>query len=245
MQKTIRFLSLLTLWGQFSLSYGQQATPPEPWTGSAAAGIALTGGNSDTSNYSLSLDLQWDPETPHLVKFIGVYLRGDQNDETTVDRLRTALRDEYSISERTFLFGEFSYLRDPFKAITYLLNPAGGIGYKVIASERVVLGISSGAGAVWEKNPLVEVATSGTLNAGQDFSFRLSDVATITQVLSALWKTEDFEDYLYHFGVGLSTALTERTELKLDFVNDYKNVTPSPEIEKNDYAFITSLVFKF
>lgn len=68
MQKTIRFLSLLTLWGQFSLSYGQQATPPEPWTGSAAAGIALTGGNSDTSNYSLSLDLQWDPETPHLVK---------------------------------------------------------------------------------------------------------------------------------------------------------------------------------
>src|SRR5690554_6185111 len=158
MQKLTLVALLFVLLGLMSGVHAQPAPPPEPWTGSAAAGIALTGGNSETSNYNLGLEVKCDPATPHLMKFLGVYLRGDQNDETTVDRLRVAIRDEYSMNNRTFLFGEMSYLRDPFKAINYLLNPAGGVGYKLIASGRVSLGLSGGAGAVWEKNPLMEVA---------------------------------------------------------------------------------------
>jgi len=224
---------------------GQGTTPEPVWKGSAGAGIALTGGNSDTATYNLTLDLTRDPKTRNIMKFSGVYLRGDQADVTTIDRLRLAFRDEYKLDDRTFLFGDLGYLRDPFKAIDYLLNPVGGIGYKLVATDRLALSANGGLGVVWEKNPEIDVATSGTVNAGQDLAFKLSETAAITEVFTALWKMDDFEDALYHFGIGLSTTLTPRSELKLDFINDYKNVTPSPDIKKNDYAFIASILFKF
>lgn len=239
------FVVQLVFWGVVTFVPAQQATPEPVWTGSAGAGLALTGGNSDTATYSLSLDLKRDPKTRNLMKFAGAYLRGDQNNETTVNRLSLDFRDEYTLDDRTFAFGEFSYFRDPFKAIDYLMNPVGGIGYKLSETQRLTMAVNGGVGVVWEKNPNVDVATSGTVNAGQNLSFKLSESAAVTEVISALWKMDDFGDALYHFGVGLSTTLTKRSELKIDLSDDYKNLTPSPEIKKNDYALVASLVFKF
>lgn len=246
MARILRFFVLeVVFWGAVTIVSAQTATPEPVWTGSAGAGVAVTGGNSDTANYSLSLDLKRDPKTRNLMKFAGVYLRGDQNNETTVDRLSLDFRDEYKFDDRTFLFGEFSYFRDPFKAIDYLMNPVGGIGYKLSATDRLTLAVTGGLGVVWEKDPNVDVATSGTVNAGQNLSYKLSDSAAVTQAISALWKMDDFGDSLYHFSVGLSSTLTKRSELKIDLIDDFKNRTPSPEIKKNDYALIASLVFKF
>jgi putative salt-induced outer membrane protein len=243
--KSIRLhVAQAVFWGMIASASGQPAPDPV-WAGSAGAGLALTGGNSDTSNYSFSFDLTRDPGTRNLMKFMGVYLRGSQDDQTTVDRLRLGFRNDYTLDERVFVFGEFSYLRDPFKAIDYLMNPVGGVGYRLKATDRVALAVNGGLGVVWEKNPGLDVDGSGTVNAGQDLSFKLSEFATITQVLSAMWKMDDFEDALYRFSVGLATSLTQRSELKIDFINDFKNLPPSPEIKKSDYTFITSLVFKF
>ena len=59
----------VVLWGTVALASGQTA-PPEPlWTGSAGAGVALTGGNSDTANYNLTVDLKRDPKTRNLMKY--------------------------------------------------------------------------------------------------------------------------------------------------------------------------------
>ena len=235
----------LVVWGAIASVMGQ-APPPDPvWSGSAGAGLALTGGNSDTSNYSFSFDFTRDPKTRNLMKFMGVYLRGSQDEQTTVDRLRLGFRNDYTVDDKLFAFGEIAYVRDPFKAIDYLLNPVGGIGYRLTETDRVALTVTGGLGVVWEKNPDVDVDASGTVNAGQDFAFKISESASITQAFSALWKMDDFEDALYRFSLGLATALTQRSELRIDFINDFKNLTPSPEIKKNDYTFITSLVFKF
>lgn len=223
-----------------------QAPAPEPlWKGGLGAGLALTGGNSDTANYNLTFDLTRDPKTRNLMKFTGLYLRGDQNDEATVDRLRLGFRDEYTMSDRTFVFGDLAYLRDPFKSIDYLVNPVGGIGYKVLTGDRLTLGVDGGLGVVWEKNPDIEVNSSGTVNTGQNLVFQVSESTAITQVWAALWKMEDFEDAFYHFGVALTTALTSKASLKVEFMNDYKNVTPDPSVKKSDNAFITSFLFTF
>ena len=105
--------------------------------------------------------------------------------------------------------------------------------------------MSGGAGVAWEKNPDIDVRTSGTLNAGQGFTFKLSEIASLNQNITALWKTNDFDDALYHFGIALVTAITKKAQLKVEFMNDFKNVTPSPSIKSNDTAFITSLLYKF
>jgi len=224
---------------------GQSPAPADPWTGSFGAGFSLTGGNTDTTNFSLSANGTYDPKTNNLMKLDALYLRADQNNEKTADRFRASFRDEYKLNERTFVFGDLTYLRDPFKEISYLLNPYGGVGYKLVATERIEMGIDGGLGMAWEKNPAFEVATSGTVNAGQNLSIKLSEGAAIVQKLSSLWKMDDFEDALYHFDIGLVSRLGSRMELKVQFIDDFKNVTPAPEVKKNDTAFLTSLLYSF
>ncbi len=227
---------------------GQAQAPPDPpqvYSGSFGAGFSVTGGNTDTTNFNLSGELIRDPKTKNVMKFQGLYLRSSADDNKTADRLSFDFRDDYSFSKRMFVYGAFGYLRDPFKDISYLLNPHGGLGYKLLMTDQTELALAGGGGTVWEKNPGIDVLSSGTLNAAESFSFKLSDRAKITQVINALWKTSDFNDALYHFGIALATSITEKAELKVEFIDDYKNVTPSPAIKKNDTAFITSFLYKF
>lgn len=254
MKKTISVFVLLFVFGLLGMALAQDAdpdpqaaTPPPPpiWAGSIGAGFALTGGNTDTANYNFAFDLTRDPKKKNVIKAGGLYLRGDSDGEATVDRLTLGLRDEYHLSPRVFLFGDFSYLRDKFKLIDYMIAPTGGFGYKALNSEKVMLSFQGGAGAVWEKNPEVEVDSSGALNAGQDFSWQLSEGSRITQNFLALWKTNNFEDSLFHFSIGLATAIMKRAELKIEFRDDYKNLPATPETKKNDTAFLTTFLFKF
>jgi len=222
-----------------------QAAPPQVYTGAFGAGFALTGGNTDTKTFHLTFELTRDPKTKNVFKANALYLRANAQGQTNADRLLLGVRDEYSFSKRAFVYGAFPYMRDPFKSITYLLNPQGGIGYKLIAADRTALSITGGAGVVWEKNPDVNVQTSGTVNLGQDFSYKLSEMASINQAFRALWKTSDFADALYHTSISLVASITKKAQLKVEFIDDYKNVTPSPATKKNDTAFITSFLYKF
>jgi putative salt-induced outer membrane protein YdiY len=234
---------LLLAWP--ALCPAQEAEEPvKAYTGNIGAGLSLTSGNTDTVNFNVSGELTYDPKTKNVMKFNGLYLRASANNVDTTDRLTLRFRDEYSFSERILIYGEMGYLRDPFKDITYLLNPQGGIGFKAILTEKAKLTLSAGAGSVWEKNPDIDVNNSATLNAGEDFSLKLSDTASFSQNFSALWKTSDFEDALYHFSVALVTSITSRSEVKLEFIDDFKNVTPDPDIKKNDMAFIVSFLYK-
>lgn len=238
-------LSGLLFFTGSSLCLAQDAEqPPKHFTGNLGAGFSLTGGNTDTASFNASGELTYDPKTNNIMKFNGLYLRSSSNDEDTADRLSLGFRDEYSFSERVFAYGAVGYLRDPFKEISYLLNPQGGIGFKPVLNERAELTLLAGAGAVWEKNPETDVQTSGTLNAGENFTLKFSDTARMVQNFSALWKTENFSDALYHFDVALITSITSRAEVKIEFIDDFKNVTPDPSVKKNDTAFIFSFLYK-
>ena len=247
MAKRFCILVALLLLTSPALCLAQAEAEPEPekhYTGSLGAGLSLTGGNTDTTSFNISGELKYDPKTKNVMLFDGLYLRASANNEDTTDRLSLNFRDEYSFSDRVLAYGALGYLRDPFKDITYLLNPNGGIGFKAVKSDRAALTLTAGAGSVWEKNPGLDVQSSATLNAGENFSYKLSAGSKITQGFGALWKTEDFSDALYKFNIALVTSITKRAELKLEFLDEYKNVVPDPGIKKNDTAFIVSFLYK-
>jgi putative salt-induced outer membrane protein len=215
------------------------------YAGSFGGGLAVTGGNTETKNFNLAFSLVRDPKTRNVIKLNSLYFRGSQNDVLSVDRASVTARDEYTFSGRTFLFGQMEYLRDQFKDIHYLLAPIGGIGFKLADSDATKFALSGGAGGIWEKNPGLAVKSSGSLNAGQTFSQKLSDQATFTQSIATIWKTQDFSDYLTNFAVGLATSINGRLEVKVEFIDSYKNRPPTADVEKNDTAFLTTFVVKF
>lgn len=215
------------------------------YSGSFGGGFALTSGNTDTKNFNLTFSLVRDPKTKNVFKADALYLRGSQNDVLTLHRSSLRLRDEYNLSKRVFLFGEFGYLRDDFKDIQYALAPIGGVGYRLIANDRTTLSVSGGAGGYFEKNSYVPVKKSGSVNAGQDFSHKLTATSTLTEAVSTLWKMNDFGDSFTNFRVGVASTLYKKLELKVEFLDSYKTKPPNPTIKKNDTAFLTTFMLKY
>src|SRR5215468_3746962 len=81
------------------------AAPARPWTGNVGGGFAFTDGNSDTTNFNFSFAVTRDTKTKNVVKWGGLYLRGDKDGAETIDRTSTTLRDEFTFTKSVFTFG--------------------------------------------------------------------------------------------------------------------------------------------
>lgn len=221
------------------------APPAPPWQSSIGAGLAITSGNSDTKNFNFSFTTKYDPKTRIVFKADALYLRGDANGEKQVDKATASAREEYSLSDRTFAFGEVSYLRDPFKSINYFIAPVAGAGYRIIKSDVQNLTVDGALGVERESNSVLGTSSGGAAKAGENFDWALSPTSKITQKLTGIWKTSEWSDALYHFDAGITTTMATRLELKLAYNYDYKNKPPLPSIKKGDSALFAALLFKF
>lgn len=228
-------------------AYSQTPAPPPPpgWTGSFAAGLALTQGNSDTSTVNLSYDVKRDTGSPFLFKSTGLFLRGESEGELTARRLLFDARADRKLSERTSLFAQTQFLEDAFKQIDYLISPTAGLAHALIKNATVELSADGGVGFVIEKNLGLDAQTSGAITAGESYKNKITATAEISQRVAALWKTSDFDDALYVFGIGLAANISAQTQLKAELLDTYKNKPPSAAVDKNDVAILLSFVYKY
>lgn len=222
-----------------------QALPPGPWTATAGAGLALTSGNSDTLTFNVTFDATHDARTRNVLKGTGLYLRGQQNDALVANRLSLAFRDQYTLTDRNFVFGQLDYLRDTFKRIDYLVSPSMGVGFKFLDTAATKFSVDSGVGAVWEKNPQTGVRTSLGFNASEKFQRALTSVATFRHSSTALVKADNLSDGLYTFSVGLGTKLSEQLQLSIELLDTFKNRPPTSATKKNDVAVVTGVTARF
>jgi putative salt-induced outer membrane protein YdiY len=223
----------------------QPPAPPPLWTGSAGFGLALNRGNTATTNLNLSGEAVRDPKTDSVWKFKGLYLRGENNDVLAVDRLLLEGRNERTLTERVYGFGQLQFLQDEFKDIDYLLAASGGVGYKLIATALTTFNVDGGLGVKREKNSDIGRRNDLVIALSDKFEHKLSATAALTQGFNALWKANDFADALYTFTAGVAAALTTRTQLKLELLDTYSSRPPNPAVKSNDVAVLTTVVYKF
>src|SRR5262245_44284103 len=234
--------------GRLMTPGGVNAQTPAPtpvYTGSIGGGFALTNGNTDTRNFNLTGAFVRDAKTRNVVKGSANYFRGTQFDIVNLDRTLVNLRDEYTVSNRTFVFGQLDYLRDQFKQIQFFWAPTAGLGYKLINTDSTLLIVDGGGGFVLEKNPGIQSDGSGSLTSGERFKQKLSATTAFTEGLSTIWKTDEFSDSVTNFSTGLTTTVVGNIQLKLEFIDSYKNKPPKLGVKKNDTAFVTTFVVKF
>jgi putative salt-induced outer membrane protein YdiY len=219
--------------------------PPPSWTGTLGAGLALTGGNSDTTNYNLDFALKHDPGRKGIFKADGLYLRADTGGEATVNRTSLGSRYEYALGGggRLFAFGELRILRDVLKDVDHLITPGVGVGYRVVTRDDIQFAVDGGVGLALEKLTGLDGTTDGAVNAGETFVWKLSKSASFVHTARALWKMDDFGDSYYHFDAGILASITTRFDLKLSFADDYKSIPPGGK-KKNDTAVLATIVFK-
>src|SRR5688572_17467243 len=103
-----------------SAAIAQAPAAPTPlYTGTLGGGFALTNGNTETRNFNLAGGIVRDPKTRNVIKGTASYLRGTQSSILNLDRTSVHIRDEFTVSNRTFVFGQLDYLRDQFKQIIF------------------------------------------------------------------------------------------------------------------------------
>jgi putative salt-induced outer membrane protein YdiY len=221
------------------------APPPPLWTGSTGLGLSLNRGNTATTNFNATAEATRDPKTNSVWKFKGLYLRGTNEGELTVDRLLLEGRNERSFTPRVYGFGQIQFLEDQFEEIDYLFAPGGGIGYKLVVTARTSWNVDGGLGFKVEKNPGFARRNNAVLTASDKFEHKLSPAASVTQSFGALWQATDPGDALYTFTAGIAAALTSRTQLKLELLDTYATEPPNVAVKKNDVALLTALVYKF
>ena len=245
-RRPVTFSALVCAALECSSPAAAQTPPLEPkiWTVAVGAGLALTSGNTDTSTVNASYEITYDPSTRHVVTSDGLVIRGKTNEELSADRLSLNVRDEYGLNDRAYVFGQNQFLRDRFKSIDYLVSPAGGVGYKIVETPETTVAVDGGIGGVWEKNSGVDVTTSGALTLGEKLVQALTPTTSLTQSFSGLWKTSNFEDSLHVFSLGLSAAISMRTQLKVELIDTYKNKPPLVTVQKNDVAVLVAVVYK-
>jgi putative salt-induced outer membrane protein YdiY len=208
-------------------------------------GLSLTGGNTDTSSYNLTANVTHDPRKKNVFRGELLYLRASDNDEATVDRSLVALRDEYSLNARLFVFGQLGYQRDRFKELDYLIAPMVGAGVKAVDRPDLLVSFDASVGGAFEKLEDRDGTADLALGASQRIEWRPVAATTLFEKAGALWKTDDFGDAYYRFELGLATTVVQRLELKIAFADDYKTRPANPTLEKNDTSLIASLLFKF
>lgn len=240
--KKVLVLSALLL---ASLSATAADEPPPGWHGSFGAGLSLSSGNSDAKSYNLSGELKYDPKTKNVVKLGVLFLRSESDGATTADKLVATVRDEYSMTDRLFLYGEVGYLRDKVALLSYLISPIAGAGYKVVKTDAMTLDVTAGVGGAFEKLEAHDATSSGAFKAGEAFAWKVSPTVTLAQSASGLWKANDTGDAFYHFDVSLATSLSKLLELKLAWLLDHKTRPAFADLEKTDTSFLATVVAKF
>jgi len=220
------------------------ADAPKVWTVTASAGLALTSGNSDTSTVNAAYDIVYDRQSRNVIKSDGLFLRGKTEGELSANRIGLNIRDEYSLTPRVYIFAQNQYLNDELKDIDYLLAPTFGAGYKLFDTMATQMTVDASAGGVWEKNSGFDVISSGAVAMSEKLTQAVTASTTFTQTFAGLWKTNDFDDAMFTFGVSLAASMSTRTQLKVEILDTFKNKPPLPTIQQNDVAVLMAIVYK-
>lgn len=216
--------------------------PPQVWTGSIGAGLVFTGGNSSTNGVNLAFDARYLFSEKSLLKVAAFWIYQSSDGTSTVDKNQVMGRYEAGLTEKIYGFVELDYQRDVFKNVTYLISPIVGAGYRFIKTPRMTLSADAGAGMAFEKNPNYEPRSSGAVALGQSFSYELGPGTLFNEKVAALWKTNDTTDYNVHFEAGVATSVSRRSELKVTYILDYKNMPTGDALRSDSTVLLTFIV---
>ncbi len=230
---------------------GSRAQPPAPngkWESSAAAGITLTRGNSDTELASLTLlsGRKWDQNELSL-DLDGAYGKSKVNgiNSTTAETLHGFVQYNRLFTERFYGYARVEGLHDGVADIRYRVSLSPGAGYYLIKNTNTDLCAEVGPGYLFQRLG-DEDQSYATVRVGEKFHQKLSDRARLWQTVEWLPQVDNFNNYIINFEIGVEADLSssKKFSLRTYFDDTYNNV-PAPGRLKNDAKLVAAIAYKF
>lgn len=168
------------------LALAEQTDPGffNDWSGQGEAGAFRSSGNSSNTGVSGSLKLAREAEKWRLkLDALADYQR--TNGVTTREQYRVSVEPNYKFGDRLYAYGLAQYERDRFQGFSARYTLSGGLGYTVIANEKISLNVK--AGPALRRTAFTGGGSDSQLAAlaGLDFSWQISNGLKLTEAATA------------------------------------------------------------
>lgn len=219
----------------------------EQWSGGADFGLALTSGNSATTNVALGLAMTRATTNDKT----SVYAASDYSRETTngvshtvANTIRGGVRYDRDINRKLFGYGFSDLEHNGLQSLTLRFVIGGGLGYHAIRNERTELDLLGGLD--WNREYFkgdLNDHSSAEAQVGQTLTHRLSSRVSFKEQLFFFPSLSDTGRYRINFDAGLTTDITKRIGWHFT-VSDHYLSNPPPGFKKNDLLLTTGLKVK-
>lgn len=219
------------------------------WSGNADLGLTLTRGNSETTNLSLGASLvrrlpaqKWSLN--------GTFVRATTDGEETANRGDARLQYDYFPDRRFFFFARAAGGFNRPAGIDLRLSPGAGVGYELVATERVQLDVETGG--TWIRDEFLDGSSQEDLflSLSQSFNWTVSETTDLEQHVVYEPNSAALDDYHLTGELAVSSMITGALGLKVKVRDEFDSepfVDPDTGVqrEKNDLTLVTGLTLKF
>ncbi len=226
------------------------------WQSSAAAGLTLTRGNSDTllTTLALTTGRKWD-QNELAFDIDGSYGETKEttgtppnrvtHENTTTETLHGFVQYNRLFTARFYGYARVEGLHDGVADIRYRVSLSPGAGYYFIKNTNTDFSAEVGPGYVIERLGSNDM-NYATLRVGEKFHQVLSDRARIWQTAEWLPQVDKFNNYIINFEIGIEADLSASKKFSLrTYFDDTYNNEPAPGKLKNDAKLVAALAYKF
>lgn len=216
-------------------------TASADWSGKGTFGGVLARGNTETETINLNIDVanvidRWTHKAGASM------LRTVTDDVTSADRWELRGESDYSLNERSFLFGSLRYEDDLFTDFSYQATAAAGYGYHFIATERTKLDGRIGAGVRRTELRITGETDEDVIARGAvDYQHKITDTTLIYERF--LVESGSDNTYLQN-QLGIEVKISDTFALGLDYAVRH-NTDVLPGTEETDQVFTANLVYGF
>ena len=212
------------------------------WKSSAAVGVTLTSGNSDTLmvNGSLLTGKKWDQNE---LAFGANFTYGEDSDQVNASSAGGFGQYNRLFTERLYGFLRLDALHDDIAKIDYRVSLSPGIGYYLLKDDKFTLALEAGPGYVFERLDGHEQDYL-TLRFGERFTWKINDRARLWQMFDYQPRAEEWSDYVLNAEIGIETDITKSLSLRVAAMDTYRSV-PAAGREENDFKLIAGVAYKF
>jgi len=231
-----------------SVTHAEQAAvaAPKPpgWETSAAAGLTLTRGNSDTLLVTLSLDTKrkWEKDEA-FAGISGGY--GENDDIKNTEFVKGYAQYNHLFTERFYGGLRLDANYDGIADLDYRVTLSPLIGYYLIKEAKTSLSVEAGPSLVLEKYKGQSSDSYLGARFGEKFEHKLTDTTKIWQSLEYVPRVDRWaEKYIITAEVGIDTAITKKWSLRV-VAQDIYDSEPASGNKNNDLRLIAGTAYKF
>jgi putative salt-induced outer membrane protein len=217
------------------------------WAGYVDFGASLARGNADTTTLTTTVKAARATRTDRTSAYFNqIYssATADGVSSPTAQATRGGWAYDRNIHPRVFLNLFNDYENNRFADLDLRVTVGGGLGYHTIKTERTRLDLLGGGNYAYEKFSTPETRNSGEIYWGNDWTYRLSKVAALSQTFRMFNNMTETGEYRINFDIGMVTNLNTWLAWQLTYSDRYQS-NPVGGLKQNDMLFTTGLRVTF